>query len=133
MATSPVRRLDANHDYTFGGGLRNIATGSEAAEQRLRCRLLSVVGDWFLDITHGVPWWQPEQSDTQPIMGGPWNLAYAEATLKAAILATDGVATLDTFTLSVDGKTRKLSVSCSGTTVDGGAFNIIDAGPPGSV
>lgn len=132
MATSPVRRLDANHDATFGSGFRNIATGSEAAEQRLRCRLLSLQNDWYLDITHGLPWWTEEGSDTQPFLGGPRNKPYIDATLKAYILATDGIATLDTYNSSIDGKTRKLTVSCSGTTVDGMAFQIIDAGPPES-
>lgn len=132
MGTAPVRRLDANHDMTFGHGMRDIAVTSEAAEQRLRCRLLSVLGDWFLDLTHGLPWWQPQDSDTQPFMGGPRNLAYVEASLKAYILATDGIATLDTFVLSVNGKTRAMTVTCSGTSVDGTAFSIVDAGPPGS-
>lgn len=129
MPTPRVRRLDKNHDPYFGRGAMDYCSGAEAAQQSLRCRLLVILGEWFLDTSAGVPWWQPEDSDTQPIMGGPRNLQYAEATLKTAILGTDGVATLDTFSLTVNGKTRKLTVSCSGTTVDGSAFTIIDHGP----
>lgn len=129
MATKFVRRLDANHDMTFGGGLRNFATGAEAAQQRLRCRLLVILGEWFLDTNAGVPWWQPADSDVEPIMGGKKNLTYAETVLKKAILETDGIATIETFFINVNTTTRRMTVSCSVTTVDGGAFTIVDHGP----
>jgi hypothetical protein len=129
MATLRVRRLDANHDMTFGGGKNNYAATGEATGQRLRTRLLLILGEWFLDTTAGVPWLQPPDSDTRPIMGGPRDLQYSEGVLKAAILGTDGVATLDSFSMTFDGTTRKLSVSASGTTADGDAFNIQVTGP----
>lgn len=129
MPTAPVRRLDANHDITFGHGLRDIATGAEATQQRVRTRLLVILGEWFLDLDDGVPWWQPEDSDVQPIMGGKKNLTYAEAVLKKRILESDGVATLDAFFINANPQTRTLTVTCSGTTVDGGAFTITDHGP----
>lgn len=129
MATKPVRRLDAKHDTTFGRGFRNIATLAEATQQRLRCQLLVILGEWFLDTDAGVPWWQPTTSDVLPIMGKRRDLGYAEAVLKAKILACDGVATIDTFSLVPNPKTRALKVSCRGTTVDGGAFLIADHGP----
>jgi hypothetical protein len=128
MATAPVRRLDASHDPIWGHGFRDIATTSEATQQRLRCRLLVIQGEWFLDTDAGVPWWQPPGSDVKPIMGGPRDLQYAESVLKKIILETDGVATLDRFSMHVDAH-RNLTISCSGTTVDGGAFTITDHGP----
>jgi hypothetical protein len=129
MGTLRVRRLDKNHDMTFGGGLRNIAGGAEGTAQRLRCRLLMIQGEWFLDTSAGVPWWQPEGNGVQPIMGASRNLQYAEAVLKTAILGTDGVATLESFSMSFNGTTRNLTVSASGTTVDGDDFNIVQVGP----
>jgi hypothetical protein len=129
MGTMQVRRLDANHDMTFGSGRRNIASTGEGTAQRIRCRLLAILGEWFLDTSTGVPWWQPEGNGIQPIMGGPRNLQYAEAVLKAIILQTDGVDTLDAFSMSFDGTLRKLKVSATGTTVDGDAFNIVEVGP----
>lgn len=129
MATARVRRLDTAHDMTFGRGKVNYAATAEAAAQRLRCRLLTIRGEWFLDLDAGVPWWQPESSDVQPIMGGARNLPYAEAVIKAAILETDGVATIEAFSMSFNGTTRKLTVTCTGTTVDGDTFNIVEVGP----
>jgi hypothetical protein len=124
-----VRRLDANHDMTFGRGKRNIARTAEAVGQRLRCRLLMILGEWFLDTGAGVPWWQPDGSGTRPIMGASKNLQYAEAVLKATIIATDGIATLESFSMLFNGTTRKLTVAATGTTVDGDVWNIVQVGP----
>jgi len=127
--TMLVRRVDAAHDMTFGAGRRNLAATGEATGQRLRCRILMIQGEWFLDTGAGVPWWAPEGNGVQPIMGGTKNLQYAEAVIKAAILGTDGVATLDSFSMSFNGTTRKLTIAASGTSVDGDAFNITVTGP----
>lgn len=129
MTTPAVRRLDANHDRTFGGSMRDWATGSESTEQRLRCELLYILGEWFLDTDGGVQWWQPEGSDVKPFMGGPRDLRYAESVLKAKILAIPGIATLTTFVLNANTTTRKLTVTCGGTDDDGAPFLILDHGP----
>jgi len=125
--TQIVRRLDRNHDMTLGHGMRNLARGAEATAQRLVCRLLFIRGEWFLDTDGGVPWWQPASSSVPPIMGGQRNLQYTESVLKATILETDGIATLDGFALSLNPETRKLSVTGNGTTVDGEAWTINQA------
>src|SRR3954468_21270749 len=87
-----VRRLDANHDMTFGRGMQDIATGGESTQQRVSCRLMVMLGEWFLDLDDGMPWFQPTGTGVKPIMGGgPDSLAYAEAWAKRRILETDGV------------------------------------------
>lgn len=129
MGTPAVRRLDKNHDMTFGGSMRNVATGSESTQQRIRCELLYMKGEWFIDTDGGVPWVVPDGSDTQAILGVRPDARYAEAVLKEAILSIDGVATLDTFEIVFDKTKRKLTVSCTGTTADGDAFQITDCGP----
>lgn len=124
-----VRRLDANHDMTFGRGMRNIATTAEAVAQRLRCRLLTIRGEWFLDTDAGVPWFQPDDSDVYPIMGRVQNVQYNEAVLKSTILETDGVQTLDSFSMVFDHQTRKLRVTAAGKDVYGDDYNIVEVGP----
>lgn len=52
-----VRRLDANHDWMFGAGLSNYAEKSEAVMQCVKTILLSFANDWFLDLDHGIKWW----------------------------------------------------------------------------
>lgn len=122
-----VRRLDRNHDMTFGSGRRNLASGAESAAQRLVCRLLTIRGEWFLDTDAGVPWWQPSTSAVRPIMGAPRDLQYSEAVIKAAILETDGIASLDGFSMVFNGSTRRLLVTATGTSVDGDVWNIYQA------
>lgn len=119
MATAPVRRLDQNGDMTFGRGLANYATGGEAAEQRLYTRMRLLAGEWFLDTDAGVPWWQPEGSGVQAIMGVPRNDDYIAAVLKTTALGSDGVASLVSFALSFDSSTRRQGASGVVKGVDG--------------
>jgi hypothetical protein len=119
MSTRPVRRVDSNHDMTFGSGMLNFATGAEAAAQNVRCRLLVMAGEWFLDTSAGVPWWQNPASGVRPIMGVPRDLRYAEAVIKGVILATDGISAINNFDSSWDSKTRKWTVTVNLSSVDG--------------
>lgn len=129
MGTPTVRRLDANHDRMFGGSMRDIAMGSESTEQRLRCELLYILGEWYLDTDGGLQWWQPEGSDTIPIMGGPRDQRYAESVLKAKILSVPGVARLVSFTLNTNTTTRRATVSAFVIDDDGNPIDIVDHGP----
>lgn len=91
--------------------------------QRLRCRMLSVLGDWDLDQSHGIPWWQDPTSKVRPIMGAPRDLRYAESVIKKVILETNGIATIESFASDFDGDTRRWTVRGTCTTVDGQAFS----------
>lgn len=128
--SAPVRMLDAAGDVMFGRGLQSFHSGSPATIQRTRTRLLLVRGEWFLDTSEGVPWWDdPDAPDVQPIMGVTRNLAYAEAILKARILGTDGVASLESFAMSFAPDTRRLSVSATVTDEDGVTGTIVLVSP----
>lgn len=129
MATPTVRRLDKNHDMTFGRGFSNIATKAESTAQRVRCFLLLVLGEWFLDTGRGIPWFQAHGSAVRPIVGGPRDLAYAEAVIKAGILGIAGVASVATFSMAFDGTTRKLTAKATCIDDDGDIFNIVAVGP----
>ncbi|MCK3654211.1 hypothetical protein A4G19_15865 [Pasteurellaceae bacterium Macca] len=77
-----VRRLDAEHDWTFGQGLGNYASQSESVAQRVKTALWSFEGDWFLDLEHGLPWFEMmERID--------W--ARIEREVKGCVLQTEGV------------------------------------------
>lgn len=124
MATLRVRRLDKNHDMTWGKGSANYATTAESTAQRLVSGIREILGEWFLDTGAGVPWWQPEDSDVQPILGGRRDPSYAEAVLKTKILSIDGIDSISAFSLSIESATRKMSVQVTIVTVDGDTFNI---------
>ncbi len=112
--------------------MRNIATGAEGTAQRLKCRLLLLQGEWFLDTTAWVPWFfTPPGTTIKPILGvKPRDLGYAESVLKSVILGTDGVASIISFLLSFDGPSRRARVSCTVTSVDGDVVNILNVTPP---
>jgi len=121
MATQRVRRLSASNDYTFGKGAANYAEATESTEQRVLCFLRLITGEWFMDTSRGIPWIQPEDSDTKPILGanGPRDLGYAEALVKAGILGIEGVSFIDSFAMSFDVDTRHLSSDAVIIDVDG--------------
>ena len=83
--TLKVRRLDKNHDWTFGQGFANYATESEAIAQNVQTRLWSFTNDWFLDLEHGLPWLEH-------------------------VLQTDGVSKITNYESNLDAKTRKLTI-----------------------
>lgn len=111
------RRLDDNHDMTFGGGLANFATRSEACAQNVRTRLMLIQEEWFLDITNGVPY-------LQQIAVKPADLALVESVIKQRILDTEDVAELRSFDMQFDSETRKLSIQATVSTVYGDTLNI---------
>lgn len=101
--TTRVRRLDKNHDWTFGQGFSNYATESDAIAQNVQTRLWSFTNDWFLDLDHGLPWLEQ--------MGRGVNLAEWEIKIKRHVLETDGVVKIIDYQATLDPDSRKLTIS----------------------
>lgn len=81
--------------------------------QRLMQRLRFFFGEWFLDVSEGVPWFQIifEKSTSPDII---------EGILKETIIGTEGVVTLDRWVpLEYDPKTRLVQVVFDVTTING--------------
>ncbi|MDE9549513.1 hypothetical protein [Xenorhabdus bovienii] len=89
-----VRRLDDNHDWTFGCGRSDYATQSEAIAQSVKTRLLSLFNDWFLNPDHGVRWFDYLRKNP--------NLMMMESELKTTVLNTDGVAEITRFDIQLN-------------------------------
>lgn len=106
-----VRRIDADGDWTFGRGRHSYAGTRESVAQRVKTRLQSFQGDWFLDLEHGLPWFER--------MAKPANLELLEADLKRCILETPGVATLTSFSIDLDHDTRNCTVAATITDIYG--------------
>ena len=101
--TARVRRLDKNHDWTFGQGFSNYATESDAIAQNVQTRLWSFVNDWFLDLEHGLPWLEQ--------MGRGVNMADWEIKIKRYVLETEGVSKITDYQANFDPDSRKLTIS----------------------
>jgi hypothetical protein len=98
-----VRRIDGKGDWTFGAGRASYADRSESVGQRVKTRLLSFRGDWFLDLAHGLPWFQ--------LIERPADLARIEREVKGQILRTDGVSQIIAFSMAPNVTTRQLNIT----------------------
>lgn len=108
-----VRALSSSGDMTFGNGSGNFLVNSAAAvAQNVSTRLQLLTGQWFLDLTAGVPW-------TPDIIGFN-TLGMADRTIQSVILGTPGVLSITNYSSSVNPK-RLYSVNCDVTTIYGPA------------
>ena len=104
-----VRRLDSAGDWTFGGGLRSYAVDSEAIAQNVMTALQSLHSDWFLDVGHGIKWFDHLRKNP--------DISAMEIELKTAILGVDGVVMLTDFQINLDAQTRRGTVYAEYTDI----------------
>lgn len=104
------RALSADRDYTFGQGQANfLINNPEAVGQAVLTRLLLLQGQWFLDVTEGLPLF------TQIIGKGTYPL-YDQA-IKNRVLGTEGVVEILTYSSELNPETRKLEVAMTISTI----------------
>lgn len=102
------RILDANDDYSFGGGAANFYIDQpEAVGQAVRTRLELKLGEWMLDTTDGTPW------NTEVL--GHNTAGTRDVVIQDRIDGTTGFSDFVTYSSTVDPNTRSLTVT---TTID---------------
>lgn len=84
--------------------------------QKLKIILLSYRGEWFRDISTGIPY-------LQTILGKRNTKTTADTTIKNAIITTDNISSITNYTSSVN-TSRKLEVSFSAIMTSGGSVTI---------
>lgn len=94
---------DTNDLFLDGDNLAMVED-AQAVGQHARQRLLTFEGEWFLDIEAGVSW-------LSDILGKGYNPALAEAVVKAELLNTDGVTSIETFSVSFNRNRRELVIN----------------------
>lgn len=100
------RALDVNGDMTWGSNEGNFLVNSAAAVvQALKTRLNLWAGEWFLDVTAGVPYLTK--------VFGKSTKATADSAIKTVILNTAGVTGIATYQSTLDHNTRKLTISAA--------------------
>jgi hypothetical protein len=104
------RALNYDNDIILEkGNFKLVKEGAEVV-QHVRTRLLTYVGEWFLDIASGTPWFEQ-------VFVKPANLANVESIIKTRILQTEGVLLLNEFSMSFESsETRRLTVSFKAET-----------------
>lgn len=101
---------------------------SDAIRQHVRQRLWIFQGEFFLDQTEGVPYYQS-------ILKKAPNLLVVDAILKDRVINTPGIIQLDEFELDYDASLRKLRTTAfKATALDGPVdFGSIPLNPNGGV
>lgn len=94
------------------GASLSFLDGAERVTQSVAIRLRTWLGEWFLDAEHGVPY-------VDDILGKGRRPELIEAILRAQILSVAGVRSIESFELSTDPHTRKLTVTFSATSDEG--------------
>lgn len=84
------------------GNIETVTDG-DCVKQNIRERLQTFLGEWFLDNTVGVPWFQE-------IFVKPANIGLTESILKKTIIESKYVSRLLEFSFSADLKNRNVSV-----------------------
>lgn len=108
------RKLTDSGDYTFGQGTAEFLVNTpEAVAQAVGTRLRLSQGEWFLDLTEGTPY------DTQ-ILGAGTQTLYDQA-LQSRILDTIGVSEITAYSSVMDVNQRRLTVTCTISTIYGQA------------
>lgn len=109
--------LNENHDIYADKGTIAIVTDIDEIVQHIKTRLQLFLGEWFLDIEAGVPWFQE-------IFVKPAKLNEIEVIIKNEILQTEGVNELLEFDLSFDSATRIFNIQFTCNTDLGDSENV---------
>lgn len=108
-----VRRLDANHDTTWGNGLGDFLTGVYAVAQVIQTSLLLLMGEWFANLNNGLPFWQA-------IAGyAGTNKETVDNIIIERILSVQGVQSVISFSSSYISSSRQYSCTALVNTIYG--------------
>ena len=97
-------------------------SGQEAIQQHMSQRLRTFVGEWFLNLTVGVPYYQ------QILVKNP-DPVIVDSVLKKEIIDTPGTKRLLDFDLDVDTTSRLLTLAFKAETIEGSVINFSEEIP----
>lgn len=107
-----VRKLSPTGDFTFGQSQLNFISNSpQTVAQVVMTSLKLWLGEWYLDVTLGMPW-------IQGVLGKN-NQSTADITVQDYILGVQGVTDISKYASIDDQSTRKYSATCTIDTLYG--------------
>jgi len=104
--------LDSDGDLLITNDALVLVEGDDAIVQQLVIRFQFFLGEWFLDTRIGIPYFG------EILIKNP-DLSRVRAIFKQTVLTTPGIASLEEFSLVVDGSTRKATVTFRALKTDG--------------
>lgn len=112
--------LSSDHDLDVGLlGELSFVDGAERIAQQVKVTLLTFLGEWFLDTTFGVPYFES-------ILVKLPDRATIEAVLRARIRAVPGVERVRRLDLDIDRELRILRVTFDADTTEGRIERAVD-------
>lgn len=109
------RKLDKDGDMVFGhGGADYLQDTPDCVAQAVLTRLRLLRGEWFLDVTAGTPY--------VPLIFAKHTEETYDLALRECVLETQGVTGITEYESTMDGNTRKLTVSMKIDTAYGQAI-----------
>ena len=96
-----IRALDSNGDITFGLGCQNYLTGQAAIALNIKTRILSFLNNCVWDMQAGIDWFT--------FLKQTANAAQVELAVKATILQSYGVISVNSVSVSTTGRNISLS------------------------
>lgn len=111
-------KLDEDGDISLvNGDAQTTSIGAEDLSQRLRIRLNTFQGEWFMDNTLGIDWWNR-------VMGKNRSKMAVDALIQDAILKEPDALQIVSYTSSISAD-RKFSCSFRVRTEDGAVSSAI--------
>lgn len=104
-------KLDSSGDIAIENNELVFVEGSQEIQQLVSQRLSTFMGEWFLDITIGLPYYQH-------ILVKQVNPTVVNAVIVREIITTDGFKELTFFQMDYDESTRTLDVEFEGYVED---------------
>lgn len=110
----------ATGDLALLDGSPYLVTDNEAIKQHLKIRLQFWLGEWFLDLSEGIP------LRTHVLIRAP-SIVVLRSIFSQVIVDTPGISEVRRLTLSFDRQNRGLAVSFSAVLEEGGALDFSEA------
>ena len=115
------------NDFRINNGDIVLVKGEDAVVQQIRTTLRTQLGEWFLNINFGLPYYSLNPTDINDnanpgILGGNLSAAEIQSYLTAATLQVEGVLSLDEFLIEETASTRNVVVFMK-VTIDAFPFN----------
>lgn len=108
-----------NSDFSIGRfGRIELSAPIKTVQDRIQTRLYTELGEWFLDVNVGVPWYPAKNRDG--ILGSKMQADNIGAIIRNQILTVDGVVRIEEFTLSQDMSTRTVTGAAQVVVLENG-------------
>lgn len=111
--------LDKNHDLALSErGDAILVDGQRQIAQQIEITLLTFLGEWFLDTTFGIPYFES-------ILVKAPNRAEIESIIRAKIRDVPGVVNVPIVDVQVDAQQRTAVIEARNITTNEGTFSVL--------